>query len=110
VNSSVGAAGTVNDDRLAFDGADGFFERALDGAQIGLHLPSVKIGAVISDDHANAARCVGNFVEERFLFARCWGLRRRDVQRIGRNLRGFHFGESIALFLACIEIRARIKS
>ena len=50
VNAGVGAAGTLGENGFAGDAMDGLGECALDGGEVGLHLPAVVGGSVVGED------------------------------------------------------------
>jgi hypothetical protein len=56
MDACVGAAGTGNIDRRAFQFAQDRFENALDGGKAWLNLPAVKVRAIIGDSRAKTAR------------------------------------------------------
>ena len=56
MNAGIGASRAFHAHRPAFDPFHNFFEDGLDSREPGLHLPAVKISAVVGDDDANAAR------------------------------------------------------
>ena len=49
MNAGIGAAGALWEDGFAGDLADGFGECALDGRKAGLNLPTVEVGAVVTE-------------------------------------------------------------
>jgi hypothetical protein len=63
VDAGVGAAGALREDALAGGAVDGVGERALDGGQAGLDLPSVVGGSVVGEGELPVLswRCFGRY-------------------------------------------------
>src|SRR5207245_125457 len=55
VNARVGPAGPGDMDRFALDTADDVFQNALNGGKPGLHLPAVKLGAIVGEGDADSS-------------------------------------------------------
>lgn len=58
MNAGVGPAGALDPHRSALYLADDTFQRSLDGGQVRLDLPAVKVGAVVGDGKADSAQFV----------------------------------------------------